>query len=830
MTQVKTKIPAEMEPAAVGGMVTDSKYVIDREQNKTQTQINTETDERITTEKTRAEAAEEALDGRVDTLEDAVGTGGSVDSRISTAVTTEKTRAEGVEGGLNTRLQTVEQLAEISVGGGDIGIGTAADFESDDPEDLAKVPTVSAILGGANDGVYDISARHNGTKYADLAAALGTNGANVPVGVRKGGMSVKFVQSSGNKYVQYRLLSNSWNIDTTLWSIDNEDAIIENEEYYTVNADESGKMFSAYKKDGSLVLFKDIEVKGKIKGDIDDERIPQLVEDVSDLKSDVNTLTESVESIEEQKEDKVVKIIKYVNSDGSGDYTDIGIALANITDASKFKRYELRVCSDYVYTLPTQLYLAHTANHPTSNTAPEYCAAITTKDYVDIVGWNRRRKIEVLMPDTVTTPQNIQVLSLQGTCKVSNIDMTIKNGRYAVHQESAGSSQAQDYHATSVLEDCVLTHLGNYGSAASWPSTYAQANGSCHGLHCIYKNVTWNPGYFMHGNGAFDEGVKVDFINCTKVLVPNTTLIDPETFAGLLSYTYISNGGAGHPVKINIVGCSMTGVYGSIGARESNTLQHPARDVRTQIPIITGHGNAPMVIYPIVVPTLSFQTNSNNVNISVIGGNAKQDIYGEDFKNYEGTIDANGICIGTENINDYPNSYSLASRLGDCSSTNKTLVVKVGNTEETITFATDFQSYTNEQVISYINSQLTNCTAVLNNEQSKFSVHFDDCVEYGHNRSSSTIYYGMPLKRTFGHEWDICPSGETPDGIALERINPQGLGQVGLFDKSLFRDLYGLTTLDVNTHISVGNNGIWVVDNTDNYVMRAIFKYTFIKK
>ena len=57
------------------------------------------------------------------------------------------------------------------------------------------------------DGVFDISAYNasGGTlaTYADLAAALGSSGANVPEGVRKGGMSVKYVQSSDNKYVQY---------------------------------------------------------------------------------------------------------------------------------------------------------------------------------------------------------------------------------------------------------------------------------------------------------------------------------------------------------------------------------------------------------------------------------------------------------------------------------------------------------------------------------------------------------------------------------------------------------------------------------------------------
>ena len=61
--------------------------------------------------------------------------------------------------------------------------------------------------------VFDISAYHatGGTlaTYADLTAALGTNGANIPDALRKGGMSVKYVQSYDNKYVQYRYMSSS---------------------------------------------------------------------------------------------------------------------------------------------------------------------------------------------------------------------------------------------------------------------------------------------------------------------------------------------------------------------------------------------------------------------------------------------------------------------------------------------------------------------------------------------------------------------------------------------------------------------------------------------
>lgn len=70
-------------------------------------------------------------------------------------------------------------------------------------------------------GAFDISAYHATggvlAKYADLTAALGTGGANIPDDLRKGGMSVKFVQSSDNKYVSYFLTKDTWSTNTDYW-------------------------------------------------------------------------------------------------------------------------------------------------------------------------------------------------------------------------------------------------------------------------------------------------------------------------------------------------------------------------------------------------------------------------------------------------------------------------------------------------------------------------------------------------------------------------------------------------------------------------------------
>lgn len=78
------------------------------------------------------------------------------------------------------------------------------------------------------DEVFDISAYYASggilATYADLSAALDSNnGGGVPQSLQRGGMSIKFVCSSDNKYVQYRLMSNTFSTTESDWQgVDNE--------------------------------------------------------------------------------------------------------------------------------------------------------------------------------------------------------------------------------------------------------------------------------------------------------------------------------------------------------------------------------------------------------------------------------------------------------------------------------------------------------------------------------------------------------------------------------------------------------------------------------
>lgn len=79
---------------------------------------------------------------------------------------------------------------------------------------------------------YDVSANNNDAVFKSLQTLLSSSNLNtlIPLSVRHGGMSIKFIQGSvpnyDNKYVQYRLTSNEWSYDISDWR-SNDDIIDE---------------------------------------------------------------------------------------------------------------------------------------------------------------------------------------------------------------------------------------------------------------------------------------------------------------------------------------------------------------------------------------------------------------------------------------------------------------------------------------------------------------------------------------------------------------------------------------------------------------------------
>lgn len=76
----------------------------------------------------------------------------------------------------------------------------------------------------AESGVYDVTANNSGATFASLAALLSAQNLDtlIPVAKRKGGMSIKFVHTSDNKYVRYNLKTTSFSTDPDDWECVND--------------------------------------------------------------------------------------------------------------------------------------------------------------------------------------------------------------------------------------------------------------------------------------------------------------------------------------------------------------------------------------------------------------------------------------------------------------------------------------------------------------------------------------------------------------------------------------------------------------------------------
>ena len=67
--------------------------------------------------------------------------------------------------------------------------------------------------------IYDVSAHNDGATFESLSALLSDENLStlIPTEVRFGGMTIRFIQTDDNKYVQYRLMTTSFSTNENNW-------------------------------------------------------------------------------------------------------------------------------------------------------------------------------------------------------------------------------------------------------------------------------------------------------------------------------------------------------------------------------------------------------------------------------------------------------------------------------------------------------------------------------------------------------------------------------------------------------------------------------------
>lgn len=93
-------------------------------------------------------------------------------------------------------------------------------------DNVSEINTKIVRLG--KEGIYDVSANNDGETFASLSALLSSVNLStlIPDDIRCGGMSIRFVRSSDNKYMQYRLTNQNWSIDVNDWTGGESEGII----------------------------------------------------------------------------------------------------------------------------------------------------------------------------------------------------------------------------------------------------------------------------------------------------------------------------------------------------------------------------------------------------------------------------------------------------------------------------------------------------------------------------------------------------------------------------------------------------------------------------
>ena len=112
--------------------------------------------------------------------------------------------------------------------------------------------------------IYDVTANNDGATFPSLSALLSSDNlsALIPTSVRHGGMSIRFIQSSDNKYVEYRLMADDWSTDTNNWSFCRNDVYVENPEYIEAKTDSEGKLLEGIQADGAKVIGGNLNIGG----------------------------------------------------------------------------------------------------------------------------------------------------------------------------------------------------------------------------------------------------------------------------------------------------------------------------------------------------------------------------------------------------------------------------------------------------------------------------------------------------------------------------------------------------------------------------------------
>lgn len=201
-----------------------------------------------------------------------------------------------------------------------------------------------------------------------------------------------------------------------------------------------------------------------------------------------------------------------VRKDGTGDFRTLSEAVKGVGAGTKEKPKTIYIYSgeyDILQELGGDAWLR------TVETTNSERMGIELPDYVNVIGvGDVLLKLEV--PDDKTTANTSKRISILNCWKhnvIKNLKLTVRNTRYAVHDETNNQFHNNDM----AYIDCVFEHKGN--KSGVWNSTQAYAAGMGSGGNYLFDNCTFKSNtlpFSMHDNFNVESN-RVKITKCTFI-------------------------------------------------------------------------------------------------------------------------------------------------------------------------------------------------------------------------------------------------------------------------------------------------------------------------
>ena len=463
----------------------------------------------------------------------------------------------------------------------------------------------------------------------------------------------------------------------------------------------------------------------------------------------------------------------------------VQLALDSIVDASEKNRYVIKA--------KRGLYKITQANEFIGYRG--YPCMICPKDYVDIVGdgigetilWAELPYDDANIGASVdgnTYPRDRYqaIYNYSGNSTISDLTIVCKNLRYTNHQDDArGANKSRIY------KNVELIFNGNKGYNKAWGC--GDHSGESTTVIGGRSHSDSGDVFAVHNNIRFDKPSSWDFKDHTFTSMGRKVAIELQNDGSLLKD------------KFNIVGCSFGGMsyiinYVDVWLSGNTTAGNDTFDHAEWR--LAGHSNEPFLFnnsiangYSLRIKskstgtssTVRFDKSSSAFDLLVKNKRINADTslsYKRDFIDgyitQDGSQGLEGQAFGCVDLSDVVYWYdgginytSLAKRLGNLSSSAKSLKVIVDGVVNTINFNKDYSAMSNTQILAEINAQLTNAVADLYNYGREYYPRMPDVSELCYNNSASYIAKGSVVTKQGGF---IKLANDTDDifGVALEDI------------------------------------------------------------